>query len=598
MKAKTNVIKVYEERKQRFEEELKQLKKSSLAFGLGRLSVFLGALVFIFFGILNGVKALWIVGILLFLLFPLLIRFHDKIKQKISIQKNLIRINAEEIEFLESGKMPFKDGKEFTDPSHYYSYDLDIFGPRSLFQYLNRTGTPTGHNRLAEDLLTLYPNDQIERRQQAVNELSHKIDFRQKFAATADFISGSESETDFLRRWSERETPKVRSRFFVIAAVLTLIFCIAFTNWIMHPEAASLMAVLISFSVNLGFFSLILKKINVEIEDSDRIDEMTSGYALLLKIMEEEHFETAENQRIQSEILDGKERASRLLQKLSRHFAELNSAENFLVKILFDGTFFYHLYVYAAFCKWKAAHGKKIFHWLNLLGEMEAMNALANFSFNRPDYIFPSLNQENKIEFKELGHPLIPEEKRVCNDISFEQRPFSILTGSNMSGKSTFLRTLGVNMVLAGCGSPVCAEEAEVSPLPVLVSMRGTDSLADEESYFFAEVKRLKKLTDFLSENSGFILLDEILRGTNSDDKQSGTIGVIHKLMKEKAIGMIATHDKEICRLEEEFPERIINRNFEVEILEDELHFDYKLREGICQNQSATFLMRKMGIIK
>jgi DNA mismatch repair ATPase MutS len=188
-------------------------------------------------------------------------------------------------------------------------------------------------------------------------------------------------------------------------------------------------------------------------------------------------------------------------------------------------------------------------------------------------------------------------ETRIGNEVSFHPQSFVILTGSNMSGKSTFLRSLGINMVLAGTGSVVCASEAHVHPLPVLVSMRLSDSLSDSESYFFAEIKRLKQIMDGLEVEPAFVLLDEILRGTNSDDKRNGTIEVLKKVIAKKAIGAIATHDIEVCLTTNEYPEILKNNCFEVEIKNDELHFDYKLREGICKNKSATFLMKKMGII-
>jgi DNA mismatch repair ATPase MutS len=172
-----------------------------------------------------------------------------------------------------------------------------------------------------------------------------------------------------------------------------------------------------------------------------------------------------------------------------------------------------------------------------------------------------------------------------------------ILTGSNMSGKSTFLRSLGVNMVLGGIGSTVCASEANIHPLQVLVSMRLSDSLSDSESYFFAEIKRLKQIMDALEEKPAFVLLDEILRGTNSDDKRNGTIEVIKKVIAKKAVGAIATHDIEVCLTTNEYPEILTNQCFEVEIKNNDLHFDYKLRNGICKNKSATFLMQKMGVI-
>ena len=235
--------------------------------------------------------------------------------------------------------------------------------------------------------------------------------------------------------------------------------------------------------------------------------------------------------------------------------------------------------------------------WLEVIGEFEMLNSLANFSYNNPDFVYPTLNSNYEIAFSNLSHPLLNPATRVGNEVQFQPQSFMILTGSNMSGKSTFLRSLGINMVLSGMGSPVCASQANVHPLPVLVSMRLSDSLSDSESYFFAEIKRLKQIMDELEANPAFVLLDEILRGTNSDDKRNGTIEVVKKVIAKKAIGAIATHDIEVCLTTNEFPDILTNKCFEVEISNNELHFDYTLRDGICKNKSATFLMKKMGVI-
>jgi len=247
--------------------------------------------------------------------------------------------------------------------------------------------------------------------------------------------------------------------------------------------------------------------------------------------------------------------------------------------------------------KWKARYAGKIEEWIAVIAQFEALNSLANYSYNNPDFVFPTLNREHRISFSDLGHPLINGETRIGNDISFNENPFVILTGSNMSGKSTFLRSLGVNMVLASCGAPVCAKAADLHPMPVLVSMRLSDNLSESESYFFAEVKRLKQIMEQAEAERAFVLLDEILRGTNSNDKRSGTVEVIKKLIEKKVLGAIATHDLKVCDTTSEYPNYLVNKCFEVEIVNDVLDFDYKLREGICHNQSATFIMKQMKVI-
>ena len=292
----------------------------------------------------------------------------------------------------------------------------------------------------------------------------------------------------------------------------------------------------------------------------------------------------------------GKTKTSVLFKQLSAHFLKMDSVVNLLSPFL-NGTVQYHVHVLNSILKWKKQHHENVTTWLTSIGELEALSSLANFSANNPTYTFPQLIAKKEVNFKALGHPLINSKKRICNDIHFKENGFVLLTGSNMSGKSTFLRSIGLNMVLARVGAPVCAHAAEVYPFPVLVSMRQTDSLTDGESYFFAEVKRLQMIVNKLQDQPALILLDEILRGTNSDDKRSGTVGYIKKLLSHNAMGIIATHDLSVCEITADYPEKLTNKHFEVEITDDELHFDYKLRDGICKNKSATFIMKKMNIV-
>jgi DNA mismatch repair ATPase MutS len=275
----------------------------------------------------------------------------------------------------------------------------------------------------------------------------------------------------------------------------------------------------------------------------------------------------------------------------------MDSIGNIVAAVIFNGLFLFHFHNLRAIIQWKKSNALALENWLAVIGEFEMVNSLANFTFNNPQFAFPTLNSNYEILFSNLSHPLLNENSRIGNDISFNPQAFTILTGSNMSGKSTFLRSLGVNMVLAGIGAPVCANQANVHPLSVLVSMRLSDSLSDSESYFYAEIKRLKLIIDALNDERSFVLLDEILRGTNSDDKRNGTIEFIKNIINKNAIGVIATHDIEVCLTTDEFPNQLTNRCFEVEISNDDLHFDYKLYNGICKNKSATFLMKKMGVI-
>ncbi|NJM80390.1 MAG: DNA mismatch repair protein, partial [Flavobacterium sp.] len=327
------------------------------------------------------------------------------------------------------------------------------------------------------------------------------------------------------------------------------------------------------------------------------INKIIKQYSLMIESIEQESFKSAKLERLQKELHQNTTKASVSFRQLSRLFSMLDSANNPIMALLLNGCFLYHIHGLKALIHWKTEKAKYLENWLAIIGEFEMLNSLANFSYNNPTFTFPVLNDDYEVSFTEMSHPLLNENNRVANTISFQPQSFIILTGSNMSGKSTFLRSLGVNMVLAGIGSVVCATKASIHPMPILVSMRLSDSLADSESYFYAEIKRLKQIMDALENKRSFVLLDEILRGTNSDDKRSGTVAVIQKMVAQNAIGAIATHDIEVCLITNDNPEQLINKCFEAEIHQNDLHFDYKLRDGICKNKSATFLMQKIGVI-
>lgn len=249
--------------------------------------------------------------------------------------------------------------------------------------------------------------------------------------------------------------------------------------------------------------------------------------------------------------------------------------------------------------KWKQINEKNLDNWFATIGYFEAMNSLANLSFNNPDWKFPVIGKENTIiEGTSIGHPLIPPSKRVTNDVKIDHlSEIMLVTGSNMAGKSTYLRSIGVNMVLAMCGASVCASWFCMTPMLVVSSMRITDNLAESTSTFYAELKKLKVIIDKVNKGDKiFILLDEILRGTNSIDRHTGSMALLKQLIKQKAVGIIATHDVELAELEKQYPENILNYHFDVQVNNEELYFDYKLKTGVCTSMNASILMKKIGI--
>ena len=548
-------------------------------------------LIDLLFTIVIGYKAInessWLWGFLavvMIVLFFLLIGKHKQIAVKRRIAKAKIAINEREIAFIEQGIYPADNGKDFEPAQHPYAYDLDVLGEKSLYHYLNRTHTYLGRKRLAEQLL--YPDGTaILAHQEAIKALTPQLAWRQTFMAHAEQIDDSPSFYDRLQQWAVTPTPPMGKFMRVFTVISPIVFTLsAIIGYIYDYEVLKSIAKLL-LTINLSVFFFYISKINKEKLGFEHT------YAMLYAFKEciaqvETHFPEKNKQ------------ASTHIAQLSRLLDDLDSVSNILVSIPLNIFSFYHLHRYRALLQWKRTYGTHIAQWLETVAATEVLCSFANFAYNNPHFVYPTFNHQYRVSFEDVGHPLIAENERITNNITLDEAHFIILTGSNMSGKSTFLRTLGVNMLLAQVGLPVCARKAAIHPLPLLVSMRLSDSLSDGKSYFFAEINRIEQIMTALKRERCMVLLDEILRGTNSEDKQYGTIKIIERLLSLKAIGIVATHDIEVCKTADRYPQQLQNKCFESYIHEGELSFDYKLREGICQNKNATFLMEKLGIIK
>lgn len=563
-----------------------------------RLVLFAG---FIFLGykaMRTGDHAFTISSIASFVAFFIVLRIYDRMQQQTAFYKALMRINSEEISRLTGDKINTAvTGPEYIDPHHPYSYDLDIFGEGGLFPYLNRASTSFGQAALAQGLL--HPDQSlISQRQEAIRELAPQLEFRQHLQAHGLVQETKEKELQQLKAWISAPDVFPNKAFYYFLMIFPLAALGSLVYYLMAEEDKALNLFVGLFTLNLVIAFSFSRKIAAHLSVSTSVNKVLQQFASQLKLLESHSFQSALLKNIQAQLQTGQSPAWRSIAKLASLFNYLETVINLLVSILLNGFFLFHIHILFALEKWKHQHSNKIMHWLQLLGEAEALSSLAQLSFNNPSFCFPQLREKPSLMTAAMGHPLIRAEKRVTNSISFDEHPFVILTGSNMSGKSTFLRTLGINLVLANAGSPVCATRFEFYPFEVQVSMRISDSLQDSESFFYAELKRLQQIIHELQAGKKvFVLLDEILRGTNSNDKHSGTIGLIRNLVAAHACGIIATHDLTVSRLAEEYPSYISNKCFESQIVQDELLFDYKLGEGVCTTLSASFLMKKMGII-
>jgi len=529
----------------------------------------------------------------------LVMKFEDY-SDKIAITENLVRINLNEISALDGDFSPFDGGSDLIDPRHDFSGDLDLFGDDSLFRYLNRTVTGSGRYQLAGWLSEPYNlREEITERQEAVRELAGKLDFRQQFMAFGLDKPLNDEEIMSLIKWLEGgedyySSPilRVSSMILPLTAVVTLMLVIAGV---------------IPFTVFLALYIFNLLLIAVFLKRSNRIHEMVSRKHLFLSSIEQ-LIKSFDNQSFTSDILTGiQEKLCSGRISVAGKIKELNSIIrafdnrlNLFVGLILNGLLLWDFHCILRLEKWRRSAATDLPVWLNLLGRIDGLNSLANFAFNNPGYAFPlTATGEPLLEAEAMGHPLLAIGKRICNNFSVMQiGQVFIITGANMAGKSTFLRTVGVNMLLGMIGAPVCAVRMKMTPVKLFTSMRTVDSLSHNESYFYAELKRLKTLKERLERGEEiFFILDEIIKGTNSIDKSCGSKLFLRKVIELGGTGLIATHDISLGEMGTEYPGNVLNKCFEIEIDGENISFDYLLRDGITRKMNAAALMRQMGIV-
>jgi hypothetical protein len=573
------------------------LRQKSNLLSTFRLVAFLGFVFFGFKSVQTGAVIYISVTLVLFIAFLLSIRIYDKVQQQLAFYKALARLNQDEINFLNGHPFPYDTGKEYTDPHHPYSYDLDLFGEGGLFPYLNRASTSYGRQALSNVLL--HPDTSVIReRQQAIGELTDKLEFRQHLQATGSMHEKKERELHQLNEWISRPASAMNLPLRLLIIFFSLLAPATLTYYIITEKETVLNLFYFLFLLNIFIASAFAKKINGHLRVSSSVTNLLEQSAGQLKLIEQQNFTAKLLVSLQDGLKTANVPASHSIARLSSLFNYLESVVNLAASPFLNGFFLFHIHVLFALEKWKRTNVSQIIPWLRLLGEIEALNCFGNLSYNNRKFCTPNVSATETLVASNMGHPLITEKKRINNSISFAEQRFIILTGSNMSGKSTFLRTLGINLILARSGSNVCAESFSFFPYKVHVSMRISDSLQDSESFFYAELKRLQGIiVELQAGENTFVILDEILRGTNSNDKHNGTVGLIRKLVEANACGIIATHDLTVSELTEQNSSYLSNKCFESEIINDELIFDYKLKDGVCRKLSASFLMKKMGVI-
>ncbi|MCY6356451.1 MutS-related protein [Clostridium sp. ZS2-4] len=592
---------IYSKRKEKYEKLLKAQNKIVNIISLIRMVIFISAVSFplIFY---YNIKNMYL-SVFTFLafasIFVIIAIKHDKIIKTRDLIYNMCNINQQCIERVEGKWKQFQDdGEEYKDENHPYSNDLDIFGRASLFQYINNTTTYIGREKLKKSLTSNgYSHQEIYRRQEAIKELSKMIGFRQRLKAEGlkNFNSGKSAAS--LLKWAKQKHNFYDSKFIeTISIVLPVLTLGAIVYYFL--------GILKSYHIPLAFIivNFIVLKINKNERESalDTVyiyKKQINNYYNMLKLIEKKSFKSVYLKNLKSNLIHEKGTSSQRIIKLNK-LSDLILDRNNLMYFILNYVFLWDYHCMINLEKWKKVNGEELEKWLETIGIIEELSSFSTLAFDNLDWAMPKF-KEGEFVFKveNIGHPLLGSE-RVCNDLSLGRyNKIILITGSNMSGKSTFLRTTGINLVLAYAGAPVCAKKFECSIMEIFTCMRISDNLQKNISSFYGELLRIKELVSKTKEGRKvFFLLDEIFKGTNSIDRHMGAKNLINKLSEEKVLGMVSTHDLELGSLEKE-NSNIKNYHFEEYYKNNKIYFDYKLRKDISTTRNAMYLMKIAGIV-
>lgn len=587
----------YRQQIEKFATELKALNQKKATFAWLRLLP-VGAIIISFYLLVPfGISYVAVATVVLLIAFIRLVYADLNTQEKIRYTRKLIDLYTMEMAALDA-KPGFENGNRYADKEHPYTADLDIFGDSSLFQHLNRTTSEPGSDRLAGYLSAAAPLDTINKRQQAVRELAKEPEWLKRMQAFGTLHPLTNSTAEKLLRWVNEPNKFLQFRAW------------GWIRFILPAFSISSFLLYLNGTIDLGLFLVVLlimgltswrvdRGVNPIHKQLDEIARQLGSLSSAILLIEKRAFDTELLANQRARILDEETKASEEIKQIKTLLERLDLRYNMAVSIFLNLFLLWNLHQILGLEHWKVRNRQKINGWLETLAEFEALSSLAHFSFNHPSFTFPTVTDDYFfMEGSELGHPLIPKSRRVDNPAHLPAAgKIMLVTGSNMAGKSTYLRSVGINCVLAFCGSAVCASSFKVSLVSVVSSMRVADNLQESTSTFYAELKKLKVIIDKV--NAGekvLILLDEILRGTNSHDRHTGSKALIKQLIHKGAAGIIATHDLELAEMQESYSSEVINYHFDVQVSNEELYFDYRLKPGICRSMNASILMKKIGI--
>ena len=596
----TNPEEIYKQRIGSTASQIRHLKRRETLLSAVKLAAVVGGILLLVKLAMKFTLIPLLGFVAVLVVFVVAVAVHESIIRRRKFQETLKAINENEIKSLHGEFLDFDAGEDFLSTDHAYSSDLDIFGKRSVFHAMNRTITSIGKSFLS-DWLKTFPEDlsanEVTEKQVSVRELAGKLDLRQNIQAHGMIIEDSLKKLVSFHNLFDEPSAVLGKKWLIgfihlfplltLGAVVSVFFGV---SWLL-PAA---------FVLTQGIVNRLTGKARQRIYTlSSRNAKILSAYSRITAELEEENFESRKLKEFRAELFMEDRPASVHIKKLSTllGYFDLRLSREF--HLLFNNLIFWDLHCVYRIEKWKRKTGPVIHKWFDVIGNFEALASFGNTLFNNPDWTMPEIHDaEFRLDALSVGHPLIPREENVRNDIGLKKKGnVLIVTGPNMSGKTTFLKTLGVNIVLAMAGGPVCARKFVISPLKLYTSMKVTDSLDKKLSLFYAELQRLKMIMDaILRKEPVFFLIDEMLKGTNESDRHKGAIALVRQLVENNADGVLATHDLELTKLEKDYTGTISNYHFDGYIQGDRLLFDYKLKAGICQSSNALVLMKKVGI--
>ncbi|MGI8634224.1 MAG: MutS-related protein [Segetibacter sp.] len=515
---------------------------------------------------------------------------------KIAEAERILAINNDELSIIAADYYNREDGLSYLPHEHPYAGDIDLFGAASLYQYINRCTSEQSKKLLSKVLLEASEKEVITARQAAAKSLAPYFEWRQKLQSAGMANPLTLNTEKKVKSWVSMQKPLQHSFWKVLPLIFTVITITTLGAYLLDWITASAFWLLIFVYFIIAKYTsskvietyLALSKIEGEIKTIEQqlqlVEELPASSSLLHSY---------------KDLLVTKGNGTEGIKELKEILRRFDFRLNLIVFMILNTFFLWDVRQANRLNNWKDKYSLSVRDWFDILSNIELINTIATLTVNHPDWVFPSITDDHfTLLGEQIGHPLIDETKRVTSSFTTSGTgKVAIITGSNMAGKSTFLRSVAVNLVLAQMGAPVCATAFTFSIVKLYSSMRIADNLAENTSTFYAELKKLKSIIDQVKRHEKiFVLLDEILRGTNSLDRHTGSEALVKQLIKEQAVAVIATHDVELANLQEEYASAISNYHFDVQVEGEELYFDYKLKRGICQSMNASLLMKKIGI--